>query len=251
MSYFLFGVGLLLLALFLFNWFATAKPGQVLNAGKWVVAGFGLLIAVFLIATGRFGLIWWALIGLLPWISRLRMLRNLWKAARGPSAGQTSSVTTRFFDMTLDHDTGSMDGRIKEGPFVGRMLSDLNEGERLDLAREVARADAQSMRILEAYLDRTQGPDWRQAFGGDDGDRSRAYEGGFGGAGEGGGGAASGAGPMSADEAYRVLGLAPGADAAAVKEAHRRLMKVVHPDVGGSDYMASKVNEAKRVLLGK
>jgi DnaJ-domain-containing protein 1 len=152
--------------------------------------------------------------------------------------------------MTLDHDSGQMDGRIKEGPFVGRMLSELDEGERLDLAREVAREDAQSMRILEAYLDRVHGPDWRKAFGGDDGDRSGRYEGGFGG-GEGAGGAAPDSGAMSKDEAYRVLGLPHGASADEVRQAHKRLMKVVHPDVGGSDYMASKVNEAKRVLLGK
>lgn len=253
MSYFLFGVGLLVLALFLFNWFANAKPGQVLSSAKWIVAGLGVLIAVFLIATGRFSLIWAALVGLLPWISRINLLRNLWKAAKGPSAGKSSSISTRFFDMTLDHDSGAMDGRIKEGPFVGRMLSELDEGERLDLARDVAREDPQSMRILEAYLDRTHGSEWRKAFGGDDGDRSGSYEGGFG-RGSGGGGSGGGGGgqqAMSEDEAWRVLGLSPGAGAQEIKDAHRRLMKVVHPDVGGSDYMASKVNEAKRVLLGK
>ncbi|MEQ8603581.1 MAG: hypothetical protein RIB45_09690 [Marivibrio sp.] len=253
MSYFFLGVGVLILALYLFNWFANAKPGQVLNSGKWIVAGLGVLLAVLLIATGRFSLIWAALFGLIPWISRINMLRNLWKAAQGPSRGKSSSVSTRFFEMTLDHDSGAMDGRIKEGPFVGRMLSELDAGERLDLAREVAREDAQSMRILEAYLDRTHGPDWRKAFGGDDGDRSGSYEGGFGdaGAGSGRGGSGGGQGAMTDDEAWRVLGLSPGASAQDVKDAHRRLMKVVHPDVGGSDYMASKVNEAKRVLLGK
>jgi len=251
MSYFLLGVGVLLLALYLFNWFANAKPGQVLNSGKWIVAGLGLLVAVALIATGRFSLIWAALFGLMPWIGRINMLRNLWKAAKGPSAGKSSSVSTRFFDMTLDHDSGAMDGRIKEGPFVGRMLSELDEGERIDLAREVAREDAQSMRILEAYLDRTHGPDWRAAFGGDDGDRSGSYEGGFGGSAGRSGGGSGGDSAMTEDEAWRVLGLSPGAGAQEIKDAHRRLMKVVHPDVGGSDYMASKVNEAKRLLLGK
>ena len=258
MSYLLLGLGLLVLGYLAIGWFARAQPTQILDSGKWVLAGFGVLIAIALIATGRFSLLWAAAIGILPWISRVRMVRNLWKAARGPSQGKTSNISTRFFEMTLDHDSGQMDGRIKEGPFVGRMLSELDAGERLDLAREVAREDAQSMRILEAYLDRTQGTDWRQAFGGDDGDRSGRYEGGFGdsgnqdaGGGGGGGGGRGAGGGMDRAEAYRVLGLAPGASDAEVREAHKRLMKVVHPDVGGSDYMASKVNEAKRVLLGK
>lgn len=250
MTYFILGFGLLVGGLLMANWAASAKPGEVLAALKWVGLGLAVLIAVFLLATGRLGFLWAALFALLPWISRLRLAGRLWRAARGPRGGDSSRVATRFFDMTLDHDSGHMDGRIKEGRFAGRWLSELEEGERLDLAREVAREDAQSMRILETYLDRMHGAAWREAFGGDDGARGERYRGGFGG-GEAGGGAESDAGgPMSREEAFRVLGLEPGASAAEIKRAHRRLMKVAHPDVGGSDYMASKVNEAKRVLLG-
>ncbi|MBP5857544.1 hypothetical protein KAJ83_11030 [Marivibrio halodurans] len=275
MSYLLLGAGLLLLGYLVFNWATTAHPRRILESGKWVFAGLGLAILLLLLVTGRFSLIWAALIGVLPWVNRLLMLRNVFAGLKGMGAGfkgggrkggGRSSVSTRFFEMTLDHDSGEMDGDVREGRFVGRRLSDLDEGERLDLAREVAAADAQSMRVLETYLDRTHGPDWRRQFGGDDGDRAGRYQGGFGGGGFGGGegpgrgpsdgsdagGSGEGVpGAMSRAEALGILGLSDGASESDIRAAHRRLMKLVHPDVGGSDALARRVNEAKRVLLGK
>ena len=55
---------------------------------------------------------------------------------------------------------------------------------------------------------------------------------------------------MTRQEAYEVLGLKPGADADAIHAAHRRLMRTAHPDAGGSDWLASRVNQARDVLLG-
>jgi DnaJ family protein C protein 19 len=57
-------------------------------------------------------------------------------------------------------------------------------------------------------------------------------------------------GAMSREEAFAVLGLRPGASVAEIRAAHRRLMRGAHPDQGGSDWLATRINQARDVLLG-
>jgi len=102
----------------------------------------------------------------------------------------------------------------------------------IDLLRLCRSGDAQSAAVLEAYLDRVRGDAWREHTRGQ-------------------GTATPGPGAaMTRDEALAILGLAEGAGEDDVRAAHRRLMQRFHPDRGGSDYLAAKINEAKRLLLG-
>ncbi|HZV20888.1 MAG TPA: DnaJ domain-containing protein, partial [Hyphomicrobiales bacterium] len=149
---------------------------------------------------------------------------------RPSAAGKISTVRTSYLEMSLDHTTGVMCGRILQGRFQGRDLSSLTQAERMDLLSEFRALDAQSADLLEAYLDRVS-PGWD---GGQFSGQSR------------GNGFSRG---MGLDEAYLVLGLSPGATREEVQAAHRNLMKRFHPDQGGSNYIAAKVNEAKDVLL--
>jgi hypothetical protein len=54
---------------------------------------------------------------------------------------------------------------------------------------------------------------------------------------------------MSEAEARAILGVGPDADEETIRKAHRTMMKRVHPDQGGSDALAAKVQEARDVLL--
>lgn len=145
-------------------------------------------------------------------------------AARArPSPGGRSEVRSDALAMWLDHETGEMDGTVLTGPHEGARLSELPAAELQALAEELA-DDPDSLGLLLAYLERR-------------------------------GDAASGEPPPSGDstamseaEAYRILGLEPGAGIEAVRAAHRRLMLKVHPDLGGSGALAALINAAKERL---
>lgn len=149
------------------------------------------------------------------------------------STGKTSQVRSQFLDMSLDHDSGTLTGQITAGEYQGRRLEEFDLKQLVGLA---ATFDAQSQALLESYLDR-RFPRWREdpqsdRAGWERGDINRATS-----------------GKMTEQEAYQILGLQPGAGPAEIGRAHRSLMKKLHPDQGGSTYLAARVNEAKDTLL--
>ncbi|HEV2300641.1 MAG TPA: DnaJ domain-containing protein [Stellaceae bacterium] len=216
-----------LLAVYLF---VNADAAQLARGLKWTGIGVAGLAVLALIFSGRLALLLAPIAMLMPFLVRLKGLVDRWRPA---AAGRISTVTTDFLRMSLEHDTGTMTGTVLRGQFTGMQIDELGPGELLSLLRECRAADERGARLLEAYLDRVH-PSWRDEF---IGDRGRASS-------------ASG-GEMSVEEAYEILGLAPGAGADVVKEAHHRLMKKVHPDHGGSDYLATKINRARDVLLNR
>jgi DnaJ-domain-containing protein 1 len=146
------------------------------------------------------------------------------------SAGQTSQVRSQFLDMRLDHDSGELSGQIVAGPHAGHVL---HEFDLQQLIAMIPGFDAESVSLLESYLDR-RFPAWRQDAQGDPAGGQRR--------------AASNS-KMTNEEAYQILGLQPGAGREEIGRAHRGLMKKLHPDQGGSTYLAARVNEAKDTLL--
>lgn len=222
----------LVVALGLLRLFADAKPAQVKTALVWGGGLLGVVLLAALLVSGRGAQALWALVLFGPAIWRAV---QGWRAARtfarggAASPGQASDVETSHLAMGLDHDSGRMFGRVKAGRFAGRELADLDLPLLLDLLAELAAADPEGMPLLEAWLDRAH-PEWRDAAAPPP---PRAA-----------------GGKMTRAEAFEVLGLAEGADEAAIRAAHRRLMRAAHPDQGGSDWLASRLNEARDVLLG-
>mgnify|MGYP003313822543 FL=1 len=138
--------------------------------------------------------------------------------------------------MRLDHDSGKLDGTVLHGSFNGRQLSELALADLIILLQECRINDAQSASILESYLDRAHGTEWRGGDGaGRDGQSNATQNGSV----------------MTVEEAYDILGLKPGAGKDQIREAHRKLMLKNHPDHGGSTYIAARINQAKELLIGK
>jgi hypothetical protein len=248
MGYLIFGLlvlgGLLLLA----KWFASASPGDVKRVLRLLAFVLGAAFLLWLVLGGARVLAVVLAPFLLPLLFGARGLWQRMKAMTGPRPGQTSTVETRFLRMTLDHDSGAMEGTVREGPFRGRRLDELGKPELLELWRTCRAEDEQSAQVLEAWLDREHGDAWREAAGAAPGGTEEASE-----ARDeqdaAGRRSARGAGSLTLDEAYEVLGLQPGATKDEIHAAHRRLMRQYHPDSGGSNYLAAKINEAKDLLL--
>ncbi|MEE2688276.1 MAG: DnaJ domain-containing protein [Pseudomonadota bacterium] len=239
MGVLILGITLLFALLFFLRWYSSASPSSLWRVLKWGGLVVGIVLVGFLLLRGGLQFLWVAAAFLVPWFLRIRGMRNWMRAAAPKSSGQTSTVRTRLVAMQLDHDTGAMDGEVLEGPYAGQRLSDLDLDDLIDLLHLAVNSDSQSALVLQSYLDRVYGDKWR--------DRA-ARAGAESGAGS--GGSQFGGSGMTRDQAYEVLGLQPDVSEEDIKNAHRRLIREYHPDRGGSDYLAAKINEAKDLLLG-
>ena len=237
MSWIIFGAVVLLALLLAANWLANADPKTLARALKWLGVGVLALFASWFVLSGRALVLVPLLLFGLPFLRRraLAGLRgiNPFQWGQAPSRGQCSNVETATVRMTLDHDSGGIEGEVIRGPLAGRPFATLSMADLVGLRDECVTDDGESVPLIEAYLDRSW-PDWRAG-------ESRGANGE--------GAAADSGAPMSEREAWGVLDLEPGASHEDIKAAHHRLMKKLHPDQGGSTYLATKINQAKELLL--
>ncbi len=226
------------------RWFLRRAPKR----GKFFLLQLLLislaLLGIWLALSGRLHWLLALFSSLLPFISRLLplllpLLRWLPRLKRQRSrsgqqqAGQQSTVSTRWLAMTLDHDSGSIEGRIIAGPFAGQNLVELSDQQLLQLYRQASRQDPEAVALLDSYIARhrphVQASSHEQQSSTDD-----PHDTGSG---------------ISTAEAFAILGLKPGASEQQIIQAHKRMMQKVHPDRGGSNYLAAKINQAKQQLL--
>ena len=232
------GVVAVILLYSLLQMFRAANPAVLARAVKIIGGVLALAVAAFTGIRGELavavplgifgaGLLGWSPFGTSGFANIAGMFGGL-SGKRSP--GQRSRVRSQFLDMTLDHDSGELSGQIVAGPNAGHSLDEFDLPQ---LTAMIPGLDAESVSLLESYLDR-RFPAWRQdAQGNAAGGQRRATP----------------SGKMTDEEAYQILGLQPGAGRDEIGRAHRALMKKLHPDQGGSTYLAARVNEAKETLL--
>lgn len=210
-------------------------------------------VALFLALTGKMHWVGVAFAALLPTLRGLfvfllkyfpmlhQLTRQLGIFSKKPfsqAQSNTSKVSSAVLVMELDHATGDLDGQIVQGEFQGKLLSQLTEVQIESLLGYCQQIDQESVDLLYAYIDRRFGArSWQGASqssdkreNGNGTNRSMDSE-------------------MSEEEALALLGLEKGADKQAITDAHRKLMQKVHPDRGGNDYLAAKINQAKDFLI--
>ena len=229
-----------LLALGLAAWIIyqriSAMPQQQ-RKSAYLKLGVGLLVAVVVIGvvTGRMHWLGAAITALLVGATRLLpvvaqlfpIFQRLRQQQAAAAASGKSAVETELLKMTLDHETGDLGGEVLEGEFQGRQLDDMDQAELERLLAFCRSRDVDSARLLESYLQRRFGDSWQ-------GDQTPPGD----------------SSSMNEAEALAVLGLEAGATRDQIVDAHRKLMQKLHPDRGGNDYLAAKLNQAKDLLLG-
>lgn len=221
---------LLVAGLFFISWCKRQTPEKRTKAIIYVA----IAAIMLLVLTGRMHWLMGVVGAGIALFQRVMMASQLFdrfKSMGGPTAGKNSSIETKFLRMTLDHDSGDMSGVVLQGNFVGKALNALSLADLLSLLVECRAEDHRSSVVLESYLEQRFGEQWRtNSQTGSSSVPSRSG--------------------MTREEAMEILGVALGANKDEIVQAHRRLMQRLHPDRGGSTYLAAKINQAKDLLLG-
>lgn len=220
----------LVLLLALGAWLVRWRGARLRSDIEAIVGNYALLAGLGTIAalavTGRLAL---AAVGVAALIALHR-----WGLLRSRRGGRRGQPVFRSSMVEVVIDGEAIGGRVMSGPYRGRDLNRLTAADLTGLYAGTA-GDRRSRATLEIYLDRRM-PGWRENMQGEAASR---------------GGRTTNAGAMSEQEAYEILGLQQGAGEADIRAAHRRLMKRVHPDQGGSTFLAVRINQAKDRLLSK
>jgi hypothetical protein len=216
--------------------YASASPASLDRTVRRAAIASAVLGALLLLFRVPLGFVFLTVSAILPLTLRWRALWPDFGAAPNRPRGKFSRIETKRLRMALDHDSGALDGLVLDGPYRDRMLSKLALEQILEVRSDCLHDDPDGLPLIEAYLDRVHGAGWRERNSGpqSSNDSSPRH--------------ASSA--MTREEALEILGLRPTASEAEIREAYHSLILKLHPDHGGSDYLAAKVNRARDVLLG-
>ncbi|MHC8494106.1 J domain-containing protein [Thalassospira sp. SM2505] len=273
MQWVLIGIALFVGVGFFIRWMSEAEPKDVRKVGLFLIVGLLILLALWLLLTGKIAAMSAALAVTSPFLVRMMKLGYLWPLFRrvfaysrrrarpgnmggssngSAGSGRTSEIRTEILHMLLDLETGQMKGSVISGTYAGADLDSLGVDDLQLLFVDCCYATDQSQTVLEAYLERR--PDCRgwQEWSRNDTGSQDAHSGGNdrnNGDRNHGNSRSKSAADMSAEEARKILGVDANASREEINRAYKIQIKAVHPDHGGSDYLAAKLNTARSLLL--
>jgi|TARA_B110000879_G_scaffold144388_1_gene187580 hypothetical protein len=225
---------ILLLIAILFSvwyWWKVVKslPSEKRRPFLWRTAFWSVLgLSVILVASGRMHWLGAGLAALIPLakgafalgLRALPFMQILSRFKTSPSQFRTKSLLVQ-----VNFASKQMDGEILQGEFTGKRLSGLNSEELQRLSASFKETDRESYLLLQTYLLRNNR-----------GDSNNSDQ-------------ANNLSELTDQEAYEILGLEANAAKEDIIKAHKRLMQRLHPDRGGSNYLAAKINAAKDKLM--
>lgn len=270
MQWLLVGIALFVGVGFFIRWMSEAEPKDVRKAGLFVIIILLGLLAAWLLLTGKIAAMSAALAASLPFLIRAMKLGFLWPLIRRlffasqrrtrpgrfgqktAGGGDTSEIRTEYLYMVLDLETGQMRGSVLKGAFAGQELDSLGLDGLQSLYVDCCSATDQSRAVLEAYLERRPDCKGWQGWSGNDNGGNGSHAGGnnrheneYDAHNNG----KSDTGDMTVEEARKILGVDHNATREDINRAYKIQIKAMHPDHGGSDYLASKINAARSLLL--
>lgn len=229
-------IAFLIAVLTLITWLKKTPKSQLKGLYWKLGLSLAAMILILLAATGR---VHWvsAVIGaLLPFARKalpiairfFPLLQHLHKIRPKPQpkTGNSSQVHTSVLAMTLDHDSNRLSGEVINGPFAGQTLDSLDLEQLQTVLEYCQQQDQDSVKLLVSYLNHRFGHHWQKKPPPNSGEQ-----------------------PMNVHSALAILGLKKGASKQEVIKAHRKMMQKMHPDHGGSDYLAAQINAAKDLLI--
>ncbi len=238
----LYGFAAVFLVWWVLKTLQRANPRFIVKVVRYAGGGILGALAGYLLVRGRIDmalLLGGIAAGLLGWnglpLPQWRFPGQEGQAGSNGGFEKVSRVRSKTIEMELQRDTGDLNGRVISGSRAGQALNTLSEADLTALRESCIHNDPEGARLLEVYLDR-RFPGWREHA---DFDMNTGL------------GAHFQPGAMSEQEAYEILGLKSGASEAEIRRAHRTLIKRLHPDQGGSTYLAVRVNQAKDTLLSR
>jgi hypothetical protein len=226
---------ILIAAVFAVRWYqnqsANKQPPDKFKLALYV-AGAILLLALI---TGRLNPLIAVIAAAIPALQRLTHAKKWFddiRTGNAPQQGNTSKIATAMLEMQLDHDSGELSGTVLKGAHAGSQLANLDKPQLLVLMSECQSINDQSAAVLSAYLDRRFGSGWRSGT-------ESSYP------------TDPNSGSMSVKEAQEILGISGQASREEIITAHKKLIQKLHPDRGGSNYLATQVNQARDLLLAR